>query len=61
MKTPQAYINRLRGKNKKQYAQAYLAWLTANKTGSEPAKPPTLGEMAAQGVRLTLISLTREV
>ena len=57
---PQTYVNQLRGKNKKQYAQAYLDWLGNGKTGPEPVKPQELGEMAAQGVRLNLANLTKK-
>ena len=56
----QEYINRIRNKPKKQYAQEYANWLVSDRTMPEPARPKELGVMGEQAVRLQLDKLMPE-
>ena len=47
------YVNRIRNKNKKKYAQKYLKWLQKGERGDSP-EAEGIGIMAAQAVRLEL-------
>lgn len=58
MHSAESYVRRIRNVSKRAYAEVYLQWLRAGRSGQEPLRPNNLSYMAAQAVRLELYDLT---